>query len=316
MKSLWGGQKIYNSVLTNASLGYRNKDFIGRKFVTTLDLTNTMDLDIPIYDTSELEYRDHTRVPGSNFDKITQIVDFKTLSTKWHSLAGTIPEEITRQYRDNVPINIRNKIRENVDSNLELELEYMISQYAQTVGNYAAGHTFSPVTKWDNLLASTPVEDIQSMMDIMEDDCGMKPNIMVVSQDVWRILRTHPEITAYMGENNQVKVGNFEVMRMIFVDSESKEYPLDIVLGASFRQEPSTGAFTKLWTKSVALAYTVKGTLEYPEPTFLFLGITDNKEVYEYFTGDNNSNSINVQWKYGLQGGFNKAGALLYDVLT
>lgn len=55
------------------------------------------------------------------------------------------------------------------------------------------GTDIVPSVKWDNA-SSTPIEDVDAEADAMEQKTGYRPNTMVVTSDVHRALKNHPDI--------------------------------------------------------------------------------------------------------------------------
>jgi hypothetical protein len=59
----------------------------------------------------------------------------------------------------------------------------------------AAAPAAGQFLQWNNA-ASTPIEDIQEQIDVIEVLTGFTPNKLVLGKDVWRALQNHPDVVA------------------------------------------------------------------------------------------------------------------------
>lgn len=72
-------------------------------------------------------------------------------------------------------------------------------------------------TAWSNA-ASTPIEDVQREMVLVEQKTGFIPNKLVITRQVWNDLKQHPDIVDRVKYTSDSAVGNGIVARLMGLD--------------------------------------------------------------------------------------------------
>lgn len=156
--------------------------------------------------------------------------------------AGVGYETSTNPYFCNVwglHHDIDEQTEENADEEVDLDFEAttllsyqaLINRDAQwaasffTTGVWANDTT--PSTLWD-AASSTPLEDIEARRMAMLGNTGKKPNTMVLSPEVWSVLKNHPDLVDRMNRGQtsgaaQALLQNFaeltEIPRILIAES-------------------------------------------------------------------------------------------------
>lgn len=117
-------------------------------------------------------------------------------------------------------------------------------------GNFASANkvTLTSGDKWSAKTTSDPVDDIMTGLDV----CIMRPNIMVIGQEAWRQLSTHPAILkAVHGNDGDSGVARRQAIAELF-ELE------DIYIGRGWLNNAKPGqsmSLARVWTDSCLLAY-------------------------------------------------------------
>ena len=79
---------------------------------------------------------------------------------------------------------------ENLTNLILLQRELRAVSVVFNTANYATGYTGAITEEWDDQTNGVPVDDILTAKDVPI----MTPNVMVIGQEGWKHLRTHPQI--------------------------------------------------------------------------------------------------------------------------
>ena len=114
--------------------------------------------------------------------------------------------------------------------------------------NYDNKITLAGNAQWSNLENSDPVEDILTGMDA----CLMKPNVIVMGQKVWSVLRRHPKMVQAI-RSGSAQEGLIERRQL----SELLEVE-EVLVGMSWKDTAKPGvasAIARIWGEHVSLIY-------------------------------------------------------------
>ena len=137
---------------------------------------------------------------------------------------------------------------QRVVSLLELRREIRVAGMCATGANFTYTTTLSGTSQWSDYVNSDPVGTILPQLDIP----FMRPNILVMSREVWTKLRAHPKILmAIFGAVKTGGLANREQVAGLFeVDK--------LVIGSGFYNSAAKGqtlAKTRIWGKHLVGFY-------------------------------------------------------------
>lgn len=195
--------------------------------------------------------------PDDNVGKYSEANELKigsstdTYSVRNRALKGFIAEED----------------RDNYDQPLDPEIDEVEALTAAILNNReirahalaaTISQTASPSTKWS--AGGTPIADIEAAAQAM----FMRPNVAVISEPVWNVLKNHSEIIARFG-------GGFTATKVVTAEMVASIFELDRIVVARARystaRPKNAAALAYIWAKDMILAY-VEPSLGRKRPTF------------------------------------------------
>lgn len=148
----------------------------------------------------------------------------------------------------------------NLTRLVALDREIRVAAKVFATGSYAAGNqsTLSGTSQWSDYTNSNPLSAMLTAMDSMI----MRPNKLVLGQEVWTKLRQHPRIVEAIkatgaGVNAQGTVTRQQVADLLELQ--------EVIVGQAFvnnAKKGQTPSFARTWGKFASLIYTepVTGT--------------------------------------------------------
>ena len=159
-------------------------------------------------------------------------------------------DEIIQAERDDWGFNPQERATELLTDLLMLDREKRVATVVQNAQNYASGQTqaLAGNTQWSNYETSKPRETILKALDVPL----LRPNVMVIGQEAWTILRQHPSlVSSVLG--NDGKQGAITTRQL----ADLLEIP-KVLVGASFINSSRKGqspAFQRTWGKHAAFLH-------------------------------------------------------------
>lgn len=199
------------------------------------------------------------QTPDDNVGKYAEANELKigtgtdTYSVRNRGLKGFISEEDRDNYDD--PLNAEIDETEALTAAILNNREIRAHAAATAISN-----TSTPGTKWD-AGGSDPVGDIQTAKDGMFAD----PNTIVMSKEVWVILKNHADIIARFG-------GGFTNTKVVTLEMLAAIFEVDRIVVASARKSttkaPTAASLARIWSDDVVLAWVDPRGLGRKQPTF------------------------------------------------
>lgn len=152
---------------------------------------------------------DTFRAPGmvaQNFDFHLTPGDYECVE---HALKRPVPDRIREEADDPVKgeLDAVDKMCRNINMHFEMEFHAI----AFTIANYAANNIVVATAPWSNTATSTPEADIDLAKLAVLESCGIWPNKIIIPERVYRDLKVHPDVVAYMvaheGAVNRLQTG-------------------------------------------------------------------------------------------------------------
>lgn len=183
-----------DSLLTNVSVAYRNKNYVADQVFPILPVQKRSDI-VPKFDQSHW-FRDSARMraPGTRSARGGFAVDSSyTYYAKRYSFGVEIDDD-TRDNADSVwrlEENATNLATDIVQ--LRREVSLAGSHFTTGVwGNDDAGGV--DFTQWSNYSTSTPLVNLSDYQDEVEGRIGIEANAVLFGKQVWQKLKWHPDL--------------------------------------------------------------------------------------------------------------------------
>jgi len=175
--------------LTNISIAYRNDKYIADQIFPIVPVAKKSDVYF-VFDKGAW-FRDEAqlRSPGTR----AQRSDYALTTASYVCLNYALGKPVPDETRDNADAPLRPSIEaaEFVADKLELAMERRVATLITTAANWATSS--SPTTQWSSD-TSDPFNDIDGAVDGVISSIGQFPNVAVMSWDVWRRLKNHPDL--------------------------------------------------------------------------------------------------------------------------
>ncbi len=198
------------------------------------------------------------QTPDDNVGKYSEANELKigkgtdTYSVRNRALKGFVSEEDRDNYDD--PLNAEIDETEALTAAILNNREIRAHAVATAISN-----TSTPSTKWDN--AGDPIGDIQAAKNAMFAD----PNTIVMSKEVWIVLKNHSDIIARFG-------GGFTNTKVVTLEMLAGIFEVDRIVIASARKSttkaPTAASLSRIWSDDVILAFIDPRGLGRKQPTF------------------------------------------------
>jgi len=233
-----------DAILTNISIQYRNAAYVGTQLLPIVPVKKKSDI-YYIYDSKADRFRipDSLRAPKTE----SKTVDWKVTEDSYNCKEYALNDLIDDIERDNAdkPLNLEVDTVEFLTDIIQLGLEWRIKTVVEAA---LTGHT--PTTKWSTPATSDPITDIETGKAAIHAVIFRHPNILLLGQQVYDVLKHHPDI---LDRIKYVQKGTVtaELLASIFeVDK--------VIIGASgynTKKEGQTAVYNYLWGKNAILAY-------------------------------------------------------------
>lgn len=137
---------------------------------------------------------------------------------------------------------------------IRLDKECRIADFVNTTGNYASGFHGAPGVRWDTYATSDPLSDVMTYKAKLLGDA----TIMVINDDVLRVLQQHPKILAaatVTGSKRDASINPYVTVEFL---QNYFGIPQIVVAGArvnSASDTTATNTLTKIWTDNVFIGH-------------------------------------------------------------
>ncbi len=238
--------------LRSLSIAYKNAARIWSKVFPVVPVEKDYDKyfimgkeNLDINDTAVLAQR----APGDSAEEIEWKLSNDVYQLVDHAKKAKITDEVVNN--QDAPLDVEKRTLAVLDDQIDLIMEYIISNLCTTSGNYAASHSesLSGGDMWDVYDSSDPLLAIQIAMDLVHSKIFVSPNTLVLGYPVWSKLKYHSKILGLM------KSGISKLTLQIL--SDLLEIPNIIIgeAGANTAHEGQTASNSYLWGKNACLLY-------------------------------------------------------------
>lgn len=245
-------QVYANQILSNVSIAYSNDEN-----VMVADVIFPM---VPVkwrtgiyfvYDKSKFHVVGDVRRPGQE----ANIVVFGLSQQTYGPLTDhMLKQSITDEERDQsmTPFDADIDTTENVTSRMILSKELDAYNQMTSSSNFSSNKTtLTGTSRWDDYGNSDPIGDVRTAVDgVKKAIVGKRPNTMIITYEVFSILRNHPQILERI-KYSQLGVITADLLQAVF--DIKKIYVPDVMYATS--NEGQTDVLAYLWGKNVWVLY-------------------------------------------------------------
>lgn len=190
-----------NSVLTNISVAYVQSasSFIADRVFPTVPVSKQSDI-YKIFTKADW-FRDEAGTRGPATESVGS--GYNLSDASYSCVVHAIHKDVADQDRANAdaPLDLDRQAAEFVTQRLLLRRErqlfndfFKTSVWGTDLTGVASGPSSSQFVQWNNASTSFPVEDIEKGKDIILSGTGFEANTLVLSSQVFRALKNHPQI--------------------------------------------------------------------------------------------------------------------------
>jgi hypothetical protein len=232
-----------DEVLSNLSIAYKNTLYIGESIA-------------PLVRSTKESNKYYIFNKGDMFRSTAEKRAAGTAS-KRHGFGLSTDTYFCEEIADSA--QLEDETRENQDAVLDLEaskvefatdkvllrLEQDVASLCTTGTNWGSNYS-TPSNLWDDYINSDPIDDIEDAIEVVEGGTGQNVNTMIISYDVWKILKHHPQILERL-PSTTLKTATLDTLKAIFeVDR--------ILIGKALLNsavQGQTDSFARIWTGDV-----------------------------------------------------------------
>ena len=177
-----------NGPLTNISVAYRNKNYIAEQVFPIVPVQKKSDLYFVFPKQAWYRNRSKPRSPGTKFPR----ADYPLTTASYVCINDALSKEVTREEYENSDQPLRPMVTavNFVTDGLLLGLEKRVADIITASTNWASASTAGTLWSSDT---SDPWGNIDTCVNAVVSQIGNAPNTAVLSWDVWRHLRQHPD---------------------------------------------------------------------------------------------------------------------------
>jgi len=178
-----------NKPLSNISVAYRNAEFLADQVFPSVRVDKKSDHYFTFGKSAWFRDEAAQRAPGTRAARGEYDISTASYVAVPYALATPLPDEV-RSNADN-PLTPGVTAVEYVTNGLLLAREIRVATMVTTSTNWA--YSSSPTTQWTSD-TSEPETDIDNAINGVVSETGRFPNVAVMSWDVWRKLKNHPNM--------------------------------------------------------------------------------------------------------------------------
>lgn len=190
-------QKVHiDRLLTNISIGYSNEQYIADKIFKPVTVNKQSDK-YYVHGMEKFRTHDDFRAPGTEANEINWTLSNDQFYTEGHALRHAIADE-EKQNADEI-FDLETEGTELVSEGILLNREIEAANQVLNPSNYHAdlqinmGAVGQPA-KWSDYTNSNPVLDVHKAKEGMHKKSGIRPNTLIMSEQVMNVLKMHPRL--------------------------------------------------------------------------------------------------------------------------
>ena len=281
---------VQDPVLTQVSTAYKNDTFLAEQILPVMPVSKQSGVYFQ-YDKENLRIPASTlRAAGSPAKEVDFSVSKGTFFTQDHALKEFVPQEIQDQAM--TPTDPLTDSTENVTEKLLLDKESAIATYLTSTANITQNTTLSGTSQWSDYNNSSPITDLRTARQTVQLAVGKKPNTLILGQQVFDILRDHPEII------ERVK---YSALGVLTTDLLARIFEIDQVwIGSAVynsAKEGQTDSLAYVWGKNAVVAY-IAPTVRIKQLTLGYTFTYGTRQTERWTDGDRKGTYVRVHDNY------------------
>lgn len=255
--------------LQNVSVLYKPKNFIAEMIAPIVPVIHRSDKYYK-FDTGD-QFRDTAeyRAPGTAATRHGFGLSTDTYSCEEIAEATTLNDK-ERRNADSV---LRLEIAKTnfVTNKVLLKLERLIAAKCCTTTNWGSNYS-TPSNLWDDYDNSDPIADFETAINTVEENTGELVNKIVISKNVWKKLKHHPQLLERLPSTN-LKTATIDTLKSILANDNYTN--IEILIGSAMyntAKQGQTASFSPIWNKDVFVgSITQAPALETPTALYTFV---------------------------------------------
>jgi hypothetical protein len=253
-----------DAILSGISVMYKNNMYIGDMVAPLVSVEKQSDKYYTFDKADMFRSTAGVRAPGSSSKRHGFTLSTDSYFCDEVSDATQLETE-TIQNADAVLRMETTKINFITDKIL-LKFEEDIASLCTTTSNWGSNYS-TPINLWDDYENSDFITDMEDAIEAIEGETGQDVNLIVLSYDVWKVLKHHPQLLERMSSNS-VKTATLGLLASIIGVPK-------ILIGKALVNSANLGqtaSYSRLWTKDVFLGHVAPAPgLETPTALYTFV---------------------------------------------
>jgi len=254
--------------LSNVAMSYRPMGMIADLIAPIVSVGKQSDI-YPIWSQADaLRVEDDKRAPGTEANLISQDVSSEAYFAKNYALKTGL----TLEDRENMDAGFIKELRDGKARFLKgkVAIAWESRVCLQVTSGSNVGSYSTVISDWmDHATGnSTPLADVQTALDNVQDLTGYRPNRLIMGELAWRHFRRHADVIAILyGDSGQgqPRYASREQVKAIFEVDQ-------FLVGAAYYNsapEGQSASLSPLWLDNV-LAYYAPPAPSIDEPSFMY----------------------------------------------
>lgn len=286
--------RAVDPILSTIAQGYSNASFIAEKLLPVVKVEN-MKGRIPSWDKSAFIAKESIRAIRADSNRISSAdISFIDYETRERDLEQAFDMLELEQAPD--AIQYEKRIVKELQDLMSLDLERKAAEILLNPASYAVGNseTLSAADMFDNP-DSNPIETIKDAMGVVRKKIAAYPNILAMSEKVYRALCEHPKIIERIKYSGAATVSSKALCELFGVE--------EIVVGLAISSADGL-TFQDIWSNKLLALYVDRSPSdnrsEYNSSYGYTMRLKDKPEVDYYYESGGKIKALRVTDNYQL----------------
>jgi len=204
-----------------------------------------------------LQNLDTKRNPDGTYKRSTREFADDNYDTKEHGLEATLDDRTTSRYDDLIDAEVFEG--EVIENSLLMDYEKEVAALMFNTTTFA-GKTAAVGTEWSVIATATPVTDVNTRINSIRLACGVKPNALVVNDEVFRNMIRCAQVIDTLKFQGFQDARPGEISRQALAISLNLEEVIVADAVTNTKEPGLTAVLADIWDKEYALLARVAKT--------------------------------------------------------
>ncbi|WP_153114612.1 major capsid protein [Rhodocyclus tenuis] len=277
--------RVIDPILSSVAQGYSNQEMVGNVLFPTAYVAVSGG-QILEFGREAFRLYSSARTPGSATRRVQYGYLGKPFALFNHSLEGMVPREYQRDASLVPGVDLGSGAVRKTMKALKLSVEVEQAALATNAANYGAGNkiTLAGATKW-SVSTGVPLADIDTGREAIRSQCGVYPNVLLLSAVGFNACKNNPNIVARFQYTSAQSITPDMLAGLFNVKK--------VIVGAGVYWNDANVA-TDIWGNNAVLAFVPEGQLSDPdEPSYGYTyTMTGNPAADQPYYDDNSKSWI------------------------